>query len=322
MRIFVASGIAAAVCVGLCTSPARAAESGEALDELRQGYSLKQAGRCQDALPHLARSFQLQPSARAALNLSDCEQRLGDLVAAQAHAAQGADLARQQKSDELARVADEQLAAIEQRLPRLTVKLVDGAPDCAISRDGVVLPAPALGTAVAVNAGAHVIVVDCPGHASRSFDASVAEGDRSETDVSPGPLLASSSTPPVQSVPPEGSPSPAPRASHNGTVAPVVVMGIGATGLVVGLVSALEANAKHASLLANCSSDGACPVTERDDISAFHTFRTVSTVAYALGGAALVGGAVWWLVAVSTHPSPTAARLWIGPGAAGIGGRF
>ncbi|HTB78242.1 MAG TPA: hypothetical protein VK762_33590 [Polyangiaceae bacterium] len=322
MRIFLASSIAMAACACLCASPARAAESGEALDELRQGYSLKQAGHCQDALPHLARSFQLQPSARAALNLSDCEQRLGDLVAAEAHAAQGADLARQQKNDELAGVADEQLAAIEQRLPRLTVKLVDGAPDCAISRDSVALPAPAIGTAVAVNAGAHVLAVDCPGHASRSFDVSIAEGDRTETDVSPGPLLAPAPTPPVQGIPIEVSPSPAPRESSNARVAPIVVMGIGATGLAVGLVSALVANAKHAPLLANCNSDGACPMSERDDISAFHTFRTVSTVAYALGGAALIGGAVWWLVAPSAHPNPAAARLWIGPGAAGVGGRF
>jgi hypothetical protein len=322
MRTFLASAVAVAACAFLVAPSVRAADSGEALDELRQGYSLKQAGHCQDALPHLARSFQLQPTARAALNLSDCEQRLGDLVAAQAHAAQGADLARQQKNEELAGVADEQLAAIEQRLPRLTVKLVDGVPDCTVSRDGVALPAPALGTAVAVNAGAHVVAVDCPGHASRSFDVSIAEGDRTETDVSPGPVLTPSSPPPVQSSSPEGSPSPAPRASSDPKVGPIVVMGIGATGLVVGLVTALEANAKHASLLANCSSDGACPTTEGDDISAFHTFRTVSTVAYALGGAALVGGAVWWLVAASMHPNPSAARLWIGPGAAGIGGRF
>ncbi len=202
------------------------------------------------------------------------------------------------------------------------MRLVDGAPECAISRDSVALPAPALGTAVAVNAGAHVIAVDCPGHASRTFDVSIAEGDRSETQVSPGPLLTTSSTPPVQAVPLEGSPSPAPRASSDARIAPIVVMSVGAAGLAVGLVSALEANAKHASLLANCNSDGACPMSERDDISAFHTFRTVSTVTYTLGGAALIGGAVWWLVAPSTHPNPTAARLWVGPGAAGIGGRF
>jgi hypothetical protein len=168
--------MAASVC--LCTSPAKAADSAEALDELRQGYSLKQAGNCQDALPHLARSFQIEPTARAALNLSDCEQRLGDLVASKGHAAQGADLARQQKNGELAGVADEQLAAIEKRLPRLTVKLVDAAPDCAVTRDGAALPAASVGTPIAINPGAHVIAVSCPGRANRSVDVTIAEGNR------------------------------------------------------------------------------------------------------------------------------------------------
>ena len=101
---------------------------------------------------------------------------------------------------------------------------------------------------------------------------------------------------------------------------PVVVMGVGAAGVAVGLVSGIAANAKHGSLLAHCSPDGACPMTERDDISAFHTLRTVSTVAYVIGGAALAGGAVWWFLAPASHPDPAAARLWIGPGSAGIGG--
>ncbi len=322
MKRLLASSLAAGVSVYLCASSARAADSAEALDELRQGYSLKVAGRCADALPHLARSFQLQPSARAALNLSDCEQQLGDLVAAQGHAAQGADLAHQQKNGELVDAGDAQLAAIEKRLPRLTVKLVDGATDCSITRDGVTLSGPAVGTPVAVNAGAHVIDVDCPGRTDRRFDVSVAEGDRTETAVSPGPVLPAPPPPaPAQTVALE---SPPPRAARGGSarVMPVVVMGVGAAGVAVGLVSGIAANAKHGSLLAHCSPDGTCPMTERDDISAFHTLRTVSTVAYVIGGAALAGGAVWWFLAPASRPDPAAARLWIGPGSAGIGGSF
>ncbi len=322
MRMLLASALAAGASVCLCGSSARAADSAEALDELRQGYSLKVAGRCADALPHLARSFKLEPSARAALNLSDCEQQLGDLVAAQGHAAQGADLAHQQKNGELVEAADAQLAAIEKRLPRLTVKLVDGAPDCSITRDGVALPGPAVGTPVAINAGAHVIDVDCPGRADRRFDVSVAEGDRTETAVSPGPLLPAA-TPPA---PPPGVAleSPPPQGTRGGSakVMPVVVMGIGAAGLAVGLFSGMAADSKHGSLLAHCSPDGTCPMSERDDINAFHTLRTVSTVAYVIGAAALAGGAVWWFLAPSSHPDPTAARLWIGPGSAGVGGTF
>lgn len=306
----------------LAVAPAaRAGDPSEAIDELRVGYSLKQANKCEDALPHLARSFELQPTARAALNLSDCEQRLGDLVAAQTHAAQGADLARQQKDDELAGVAGEQLKTIEQRVPRLTVKLAGEAPGCAVTRDGTALPSPSLGTALAINPGRHVLAVACPGHAEGRFDVTLAEGDRTETVVSPGPAIGAAADAPE---PPPSAPEPAPpperAASRGPNVPPLVVMGAGVAGLAVGLVAGLAADGKHASLLQNCSPQGACPVSDRGDLDAFHALRAVSTVSYVAGAVALAAGAAWWLIAPSARPSAAAAGVWIGPGFAG--GRF
>jgi hypothetical protein len=313
------AGLAMAASV-IFALPARA-DSTEALEELRVGYSLKQAGNCQDALPHLARSFHLEPTARAALNLSDCEQRLGDLVGAQGHATLGADLAHKQKNAELTDVADQQLAAIEQRLPRLTVKLAGGTPDCTVTRDGSTLAPTSLDTPIAVNPGAHAIAVACPGREDRTFEVSVAEGDRTETTVSPGPASSHPSTPPPAIRRSENAPSPAPRRGGSSKVLPFVVMGAGAASLAVGLATGLEADAKHSTLLKTCTPQGACPMSESSTIDAFHTFRTVSTVTYAVGAAALAAGAVWWWLAPSAHEDAT-ARLWVGPGSAGIRGRF
>jgi hypothetical protein len=318
-KVLFGSGFVMATGVFFAT-PARGADSTEALEELRVGYSLKQAGNCQDALPHLARSFRLEPTARAALNLSDCEQHMGDLVGAQGHAALGADLAHQQNDAELAGVADTQLAAIEQRLPRLTVKVVQGSPDCAFTRDGAVLAPASLGTPLAVNPGAHAIGVTCPGHADRTFDVSVAEGDRTETTVSPGPATSAPASPEAPAPAPQSVAPPEVRGG-NPKIVPLVVMGVGAAGLAVGLVTGLVADAKHASLLNNCDPGGACPVAQSDTIDAFRRFRTVSTVTYAVGAVALVGGGVWWLVAPSPHRDGS-ARVWVGPGSAGVRGQF
>jgi thioredoxin-like negative regulator of GroEL len=71
----------------------RAGDSSAAVDELKQGYTLKQQGNCREALPHFMRSFELDAKPKAALNLADCELQLGDLVAAQGYAGRGRQLA-------------------------------------------------------------------------------------------------------------------------------------------------------------------------------------------------------------------------------------
>lgn len=92
---------------------ARADDAASALEELKVGYGLKKEGNCRDAVPHFVASQHLAPSAKALLNLADCELRLGDAAAARAHATEGLDLARQRKDDELAAVAQTQIDAID-----------------------------------------------------------------------------------------------------------------------------------------------------------------------------------------------------------------
>jgi allophanate hydrolase subunit 1 len=72
----------------------------------------------------------------------------------------------------------------------------------------------------------------------------------------------------------------------------------------------------------NCDSQGTCPPSEQGDLDAFHSMRTVSTVSYVVGAIGLVAGGVLWLTAPPAHPARASAQVWLGPGSAGIGGRF
>src|SRR5579872_6278011 len=136
MRQFLVCLSCAAVAALTTAGYARADNASDAVDELRQGYALKKEGNCRDALPHFARSFQLDPKPKALLNRADCEAQSGDLVAAQGHAAQGLQLARQANDAELSKVAEAQLGAVEAKLPHLTVKLGAAAPSAtSILRD-------------------------------------------------------------------------------------------------------------------------------------------------------------------------------------------
>ncbi len=72
---------------------ARADDAPAAIDELKQGYALKRAGHCPEAIPHFLASYRAEPKPKALLNLADCEQQTGDLLSARGYATQGRDLA-------------------------------------------------------------------------------------------------------------------------------------------------------------------------------------------------------------------------------------
>jgi hypothetical protein len=295
---------------------AHASDPQTALDELKVGYALKLQGNCREALPHLTRSLELDAKPKAALNLADCEQQLGDLVAAQGHAAQGRQLAQQQNDAELTGVADEQLAAINERLPRLTVGLMPDAPaGSAVSRDGVLVDATSLGMPVGVNPGAHMVVVTAPGHAERRYDVTIAEGGREQISVEPGAPLAAER--------PKAQPAqPARDKSRTSEFLVYGAIGVGGIGLTVGIATGLAAGSKHSALQQECQSNGDCPLSAQGDLDTFHSLRTWSTIAYGVGAAGLIGGAALWLWLPRGQSTGPAAGLWFGPTSARLTGSF
>lgn len=340
MRRFAIVG-ATMIAVLSAAGTAGADDEAEARDQLKQGYTLKQAGNCQDAVPHLARSVELKPTAKALLNLSDCEQRTGDLVAAQAHASRGREMAHQQQDAELVGIADGQLTAIDSRLPRLTIKLApDAPPNSIVSRDGTPVEGASLGAALPVNPGRHTVSVTATGGRSRRFEVSVAEGERQEVTVDPGPSIREARREPevepgpkvrpasvaATEKPPLASEATYPRepeeTSSPSRVPAYVVLGLGVASLAVGIATGVAADSKHDALASECNSQGICPLSAQGDLDAFHSMRTVSTVAYVVGAVGLAAGGVLWITAPSPHPTHASAHVWLGPGLAGVGGRF
>ena len=311
------------LCAAVLFVSLRAEASGDsaALDELKQGYSLKQLGNCHDAVPHLARSVQLKPTSKALLNLSDCEQRLGELVAAQGHAAQGREMARQQSDQELVAIADEQLTAIDKRLPRLTIRVSPEAPaGTTVLLDGAPVDATSIGAAVSVNPGAHIVVVSAANRADRRFDMTMDEGDRNDITVEPGPNVGSQPESAVgaAATKPEVTIDAATNASRR---LALVALGVGAAGLALGVVTGIMGSSTHDTLVSECLQN-VCPVSVAGDLDSFRTLRTVSTVGYVIGAVGVLGGAVLWFMAPSIHNSAAGSRLWLDATSGGIGGRF
>jgi hypothetical protein len=319
-RLLTIAPVAVAIAVSLAAGPAFGADSSGATDELKEGYALKQSGKCREAIPHFLASYKVDPKPKALLNLADCEAQVGELLAARGHAAEGRDLARQENDTELTGVADEQLDAIEKRLPRLTIRLAPGAVPRSIAiRDGSVLGATDLGAAVPMNPGVHHVVATAPGHAQREFDVTLAEGASAEVEVQPGLALDAANASSWHGAKSGG------WSENSGPSTRQIVtfgaLGLGAAGIVVGVATGIAAGSKHSALENECTGNN-CPTSAQGDLDGFHSLRTWSTVGYVLGLAGLAAGAVLWFTSPSYSEKTPTSGSWITPSPAGLAGRF
>jgi hypothetical protein len=257
-----------------------------AREELKQGYALREAGRCAEALRYLRESLRLDPQVRTLLNLADCEERVGQLVDAEAHWVRARDMAETDPA--MRQEAADRLDALERRMPRLTILLPTNAPpEVTISRDGVTLLAPSLGVALPTDPGTHVIEVAAPGRRANRVEVTLAEGEDTTVSAAPGeaepglaPAAASSDGAPAALLPPA-----APK--RGGTIVATLGWGLGAASVLsfgLGAVEGVTAEQRHDDAVTACH--GACSRSpdaqrlQRDAESA----ATLSTIGLATGG--------------------------------------
>lgn len=181
-------------------SPAHAASTEDraaARQELTQAQDLKKQGQLADALSHFEESQRLDPKLPTLMELADCAEQLGKLVEARDYWAAARDLAKHDEKPQSRARAEQRLAAVEQRVPQLTLQLAADAPSGAqVLRDDVVLEPATLGAALALNPGDHVIKVKLTGHDDATYPVKLAEGDHQTLPITAGPLTAAAAPPP------------------------------------------------------------------------------------------------------------------------------
>jgi hypothetical protein len=165
-----------------------------AREHLTQGYKLKQAGQLKDALPHFVESLRLDPKLKTAINLADTEEKLGMLVEAQSHWLLARDKAKSEGDARIKQEAEQRLAALDQRMPRLNIQLAAGVPaDAQVFRDDVPLGRVSLATPLPTNPGEHKITVKAPGREDWNYKLKLSEKDNQVLTARVGPV---SKTPP------------------------------------------------------------------------------------------------------------------------------
>ncbi|WP_437967094.1 hypothetical protein WMF04_47375 [Sorangium sp. So ce260] len=286
------------------------AEDRAAADALfREGRALVKQGKHAEACPKLAASQKLDPTAGTLLALGDCYQGNGQTASAWATFNDAGARARKSNDTMRAEEAARRAAALE---PQLSMLVIEVAPEhrgagLEVRRNEKPVEADLLGSAIPVDPGEHVIEAAAPGKQAWSTRVHV-EPKRPLTTVRI-PALAAASAPsavveptpaPTQGAPTSGADRSADAWSRQRTVG-LALGGAGVVGVAVGTVFGIQTLSKVGQVEEKkyCTNDAPPRCTQQgyDLHHAADTTANVANVAFAIGGTALIAGAVVFLTA-------------------------
>ncbi len=300
---------ALAVALAIVSTPVRAEDKPLAEALFLEGQGLWKQGQYEAACEKFEASHVAEPSVGALLNIARCHQREGNIASAWSEYKEAAALADRKGQPERKAGALEFVAELEPRLSRLTVEVETPVEGLVVRRGDVVLPPGSFGVAAPVDPGSYTITAQAPGHESFTTEIAIA-GESERTVVTIPPLVP---TPAGEvSVPPRSTGLP-PVA-----VAGIVVAGIGVASLGVGIAFGVIAIGDEGELAMECPDMRCSPMAleRRDDIE---IKAHVSTATLIIGGAALAGGALMFLLAPrDTTESPLNAVPILTPDYQGV----
>jgi hypothetical protein len=283
----------------------------------RGAKAAEERGDFKAACGLFAESERLDPAAGTLLNQADCEEHLGALATAWGHFLQAKD--QLSPGDDRIAYATQRIAALDKRLPHLSIHLPPNAPPgTVVMRGQVEVHTAALGVPVAVDPGPLALTATVPGHAPVATSVTLAEGEMKDVTLK---LDA-----PTATLPGAEGPSTSPTGDGAGTRRTLawVAGGVGVAGLGVGVVTGILALGDASTFKNNCSqTTGACQnQTGVDAASSGKTASAVSTAGFIGGGVLVAAGVVLYLTTRSPTSPTVGAMLLPGGCAASVAGRF
>jgi hypothetical protein len=290
-------------------------------------------GRWADALVKLRRVAQVRLTAGIHYHVALCEEHLGQLAAALDDYTSADGQARAESAQDVLLLVGKRIADLGPRVPRLTIRIVPDVADATVTLDGAKLLPAVFGTALPVDPGEHHIEATGPGRPATSRSVTLHERDVTVVDLqlpepppSPAPVPVSSgptreaagAPPPSPALPPEAPAAPT-APSHTGAILATAGAVVLAGGGIAAFVAAGSAHARAVSQCAEVFSaaPGACD-SEKNGVRALDF--TAAGLWLGAGAAGALAVVLW--SRPSAASSPTAARLFVGPGSLVLRGRF
>jgi len=300
---------------------ARAAAAEALFSEARR---LTAENRHADACPKFEESQRLDPAIGTQFNLAVCYEKIGRTASAWAAFLEVSYAARASGQRDRERVAKQRADALEANLARALIStggraLQEGAR---VARDGLEIGPAQLNVPVPVDPGDHAIELSAPGF--KTWKGTFRAVPSSTVTVAIPTELESE---PATIAPPAPAPVAVEQTPKSAPVLPVAleqppdsdvpgrsqraigwtVGAVGVAGLVVGSFYGLKARSTNDDSLGYCREKNLCQpegVALRDDA---RSYGNVSTVAFAIGGAAIASGLVLILTAPSSKAAPKTA---------------
>jgi hypothetical protein len=290
---------------GAALAQAKDPAAAEAL--FREGRALSDAGDIAGACAKFRESDRLDPAVGTTFNIADCEEQLGHLARAWTLFDEVAQ--RLPTTDKRRAVAQKRAAALEPRLPKLSVRLPADAPaGTRVERDGVELGSASQGTPLPIDPGEHVVVVSAPGRITRSFKVIVSEREIRALDVAPGVPVASTPAEPAAVPTSREAPLVSERKSP---VLGYVLGGIGAAGLLTGAVAGALVLHEKGVVDDHCDADQRCDDEGLAATKSGKTWGVVTTVGLVTGVVG-VGAGTYLIVSAGSGNGAAASVTWTG----------
>jgi hypothetical protein len=316
---------------------AQGAAAAEAL--FKKGLSDFNAKKFDTGCPALEESYRVDPRAGSLFTSAECYVAAGKITTAASLYEQFERFVDRMPAGQRAgqaerlKVAAEQRTALKPRIPSLTLVLAAGSPEATVvKRDGTVIGKPAMGVAIPVDPGEHVLVVYVEGGPTKEQKVIVKEGENKKieltVDTGAAKPAAAPATAPSTTSPPAASASTTEVPASSRKTIGYVAGGIGAAALIGGGVAGVLSMSKKKTVDDECVGSS-CTPAGKEAADSGKTLATVSTVGVAVGVVGLAAGIYLIVSAPKAEPAasarfiaPTVAPLAGGGGLLGAVGRF
>lgn len=288
-----------------------------------QARELIKQGHYADACPKLQESNRLDPGIGTQFHLADCYEQSGRIASAWAAFLEVASQARASGQGDREKAATKRAEKLQSRLPRLVVNVPEASktPGLELRRNGMLVGSAQWGSPVAVDPGEVEISASAPGKQTLRQTLRLEEGKTASYNLPslapdeaaaapvevpapspPQPAAAGPAPPPSSPAPPLPNDQPVATSSRGPWI--VTLAAVGVVGLGLGTAYAVMAKSKYNESKADCDADdpNACGASGLELRKNARGKGDIATVGFVVGGAALAGAGIVWLVGGSSEP--------------------
>jgi hypothetical protein len=269
------------------------------------GRKAMKSGAYAEALPSFRRSYEIEPKLGTILNISLCEEKLGQLLRADEHLRHF--LESVPFDDDRRTLAQRHLDEVQQRMPHLWIKLGEAASaQIVVQLDGVTISRTDLDSAVSIDPGQHTLTLTGITGSARATTFQVKERQEMVQNIDweerraalpeppPVPVVSSATVPPLPPVQPQKAKTSVPG---------IVFMATGAGTTVVATWSVFEVLWNKRLMDQHCGPNG-CDGVAHEAASDGKKWSTLATVLTVASVASLAAGAYFLLSPSATDKPP------------------